>query len=78
MSDAGTVRTILGLFDRPYLGQELGSVEQDNREPTFLCRTCDIPTAAPGDTLIADGVTFAIVGVEVDGQGMTLLVLASG
>lgn len=68
-------KTVLGLFESPYVATDAGQLEADNRDVSFLCRSCDVSGAVAGDTVIYDGTTYEVVGVEADGQGMTLLVL---
>ena len=72
----GSAKTVPGVFDREYLSTEFGDTDIDTRQPMVLCRSCDIETAAQGDSVEYDSTTYTVVGVEPDGQGMTMLVLA--
>jgi hypothetical protein len=72
-----------GIFDNPQLDVVLGenAATSDSR-PTFFCRSADIPAGAAagdaGDRLaIVDGDTFAVIDLQPDGQGMTLVTLGA-
>ena len=44
-------------------------------KPSFVCRTVDIPTAAEGDTIKINNVTYTVRVVATDGLGVTTLVM---
>jgi hypothetical protein len=76
-SDFGTAATysvdsatVNGIFDAAYT-DPLGLVEGVG--PVFICRTSDVSTAAHGQTLLINAVTYTVCGVEPDGTGVTLL-----
>lgn len=77
LADFGTsvttdTSTITGILDREY--REVGGIESEY--PVLDCRAEDVSGLSHGDEIIADSMTFEIVGIENDGTGMTLLVLA--
>lgn len=75
-SDFGTAATyngsttINGIFDNDYT-EPMGRLQAAS--PVFVCRTADVSTAAHGQTLVINAVTYKIRGVEPDGTGITLL-----
>jgi hypothetical protein len=76
----GTAADIAGIFNNPHLPVVVGEhVATSDAQPTFLCRTDDIPADAQGgdagDTLAVDGVTYRVTDLHPDGSGMTLVVL---
>ena len=69
---AATTTTVNGLFEKAYLE----TFNTQGSQPTFMCATADVSSAAHGDTLVIGGTTYSVVGVEPDGTGVTLLRLA--
>lgn len=76
---AGGTATFTGIFDAPHIAIDLGEVSISDRRPTFVCRTADLPSGVAGgdsgDTLEVDGITYKVIDLEPDGQGMTRIVL---
>jgi hypothetical protein len=60
-----------GIFDRGYL-EPIGNDVQ-SYAPTFLCAAADVPNVAHGQSLVVDGDTYKVCGVEPDGTGVVLL-----
>ena len=72
----GSSSTVNGIFDNDYaLADPLGSVGVGSADPRFVCRTSDVATAANGDALVVNSVTYTVRNVEDDGTGVTTLVL---
>lgn len=68
--------TILGIFDNPQASRNASQMlDITVPQPSFMCRTTDVPTAADGDALEIDGVAYTIRVVLTDGVGMTTLFL---
>lgn len=74
---AGGSRSVVGIFDDPYLNAEIGEYSMDNSDPRFLGRESDFAGADRGDTLTIGGVTYDILtGPQSDGVGMSILKLS--
>ena len=72
----GSSSTVNGIFDNDYaLADPLGGVGVGSADPRFVCRTVDVATAANGDALVVNSVTYTVCNVEDDGTGVTTLVL---
>lgn len=68
---------VVGIFDNPWIGPEVGEVETSLNQPTLLVRTSDVSTVSKGDTIIINSANYTVVGIEPDGTGLTSLVLKS-
>lgn len=51
------------------------SLGAEGYRPSLIVRTVDVPTAAHGQPLVADGTAYTIRGVQPDGTGETVLEL---
>lgn len=82
----GATGTVAGIFDDPTTFADIGdrASSQDSR-PTFYCREADLPAGAAGgndDTMSLThpvslgALTFKVLTIEPDGQGMALLAMA--
>lgn len=70
----GSASTITGIFDNDVQEVDAGGTATFAVEiPRFLCRTLDTSTAAEGDSIVIDAVTYSVLSVFRDGQGMTEL-----
>ncbi len=67
-------KEILGIFDREY--KDVGGVE--SYYPIIECRRIDAPDVKHHDPVIVDGITFHVVGIENDREGMQQLILSVG
>ena len=67
--------TIKGIFENGYTEIEGANIGLESLAPSYTCRTSDVSSAKHGDTLTIDGVAYSIVGVQPDGQGITMLTL---
>jgi hypothetical protein len=76
VSDFGTAAlyngatTVNGIFDAAY-ADPLGLAE--GTAPVFMCATASVPAAAHGDTLVINGVTYTVRGVEPDASGLVVM-----
>lgn len=68
----GTPATVKGIFDNEYVS--IQGVE--SLAPVFRTATASVPSAEHGDTLVIDGTTYYIIGIQPDGTGVTLLILS--
>ncbi|MDA8122249.1 MAG: hypothetical protein M0Z38_06760 [Deltaproteobacteria bacterium] len=65
------------IFDNEYIvtegveGRGIGSTA-----PVAVCKTADVPYAAPDDLLEVGGTTYNVILVKPDGTGVTMLVLS--
>ena len=65
-----------GIFDNPHASiTATDMMDVTMPKPSFVCRTVDIPTAAEGDTIKINNVTFTVRVVATDGLGVTTLVM---
>jgi hypothetical protein len=64
---------IEGIFDKFYLEQSVGIAGIQSNDPVFTCLTSEAPDPAHGETLEIGTATYKIIGVEPDGDGMTIL-----
>lgn len=82
------VSGIAGIFDDPSLSVAMGEgAGVMDARPTYLCRSDDLPGTARGgdvgDTLalaLTDthpAVTYKVIDLQPDGQGMTLITLGA-
>ena len=71
---------IPGVFGNPFIPASLGEAPDADSQPTFLCRSADVPAAAAGgdagDTLTIAATTYRVAELQPDGTGMTFVVLA--
>jgi len=75
---SGTVSVCRVIFDNNYLTL-LGTVDfagVASSEPGAVCKSSDVAGARHGDTLTVNGATYAVIGVEPDGSGITILRLS--
>jgi hypothetical protein len=74
---AGGARTVVGLFDDPFLMAAAGGYERDQVKPTFQLKESDTVGMRRGDWLVVDGNTYDILtSPQGDGNGMSLLEMA--
>ena len=67
---------INGIFDNPHASiTATDMMDVTMPKPSFVCRTVDIPTAAEGDTIKINNVTYTVRVVATDGLGVTTLVM---
>jgi hypothetical protein len=65
-----------GIFDNPHASiTATDMMDVTMPKPSFVCRTVDIPTAAEGDTIKINNVTYTVRVVATDGLGVTTLVM---
>ena len=68
--------TIKGIFDNPHASvTATDMMDVTIPKPSFVCRTVDIPTAAEGDTIKINNVTYTVRVVATDGLGVTTLLM---
>jgi len=73
----GQAATIRGYYQEPYLEADIGIGIEDT-DPSFTCLKVDLDNAggvSHGDTLLYDGVTYNVTGIEPDGTGQIKLIL---
>ena len=75
-SGGGSSSTVRGIFDRISEVQDIGEmIQMDGVAAMFNAATVDVPGVKHGDTVVARGTTYKVVGVEPDGTGRTVVVL---
>lgn len=71
---SGDEKTIIGIFDDPYLDTQLGEYIADTSAPRFTCKEIDVLDVRRGDYLIHGGKTYNIMAVpQGDGTGLAIL-----
>lgn len=74
----GEPRSIVGIFDEPFLDAELGEYRMDQVAPRFLCCADHVAGVLRGDTLTVNGQTYDILAApQADGTGMATLRMAA-
>lgn len=72
----GTPRTIVGIFDDPYLNAQLGEYELDSSAPRFTVKETEAAGILRGDTLEVAGKVFDVLSSpQQDGTGMAVIAL---
>ena len=72
----GSPSIINGIFDDEFFEADAGGmVTVAVQQPQFLCKTSDVPSAANGDGLSYNSVSYIIRIAKRDGTGTTTLVL---
>jgi len=67
-----------GVFSKDYIDASGGStVDFESSTPAFVCQAADVPAIARADTLLINGTTYSVTGIEPDGTGLVLLKLRS-
>lgn len=74
----GSPRSIVGIFDEPFMDAELGEYRMDQVVPRFLCRADQVAGVQRGDVLEVQGRTLDILAApQADGTGMATLRMAA-
>jgi len=72
----GAASTVNGIFDNDFIEIDAGGgVGVAMQQPRFHCRTADVSSAAEGDALVVNTISYIIRIVQDDGTGMTMMVL---
>ncbi|RZG78354.1 hypothetical protein EXE10_18210 [Acinetobacter sp. WCHAc060033] len=73
----GSKKSVIGVFDEPYLNAQLGEYEVDDAQPRFTCKSIDVENVSRGDLLLlSDGREFHIMTYpQQDGTGISILKL---
>ena len=72
-TSATSSSTITALLKREYYEETAGDATVQSSSPVAQVRTTDVPSVVQGDTLAIDSVTYSIVEVSPDNEGMTQL-----
>jgi hypothetical protein len=76
LTSGGTTRTIAVIFDAPTrVIDPVTGIAVEIRDYSCLAIATDVAAVIHGDTIVINGVTYAITGVEPDGTGVTTLIL---
>lgn len=67
--------SVTGIFENEYLELDGDSVGAASSEPRFLCQASDVPNVAHGHSIVINGVSYQVCGVEPDGTGLVRLAL---
>ena len=72
-TSAGSTATITALLKREYFEESAGETTVQSSQPVAVVRTTDVPNVVHGDTLAVSGVSYSIVEVSPDNEGLTQL-----
>ena len=72
-TSAGSTATITALLKREYFEESAGETTVQSSQPVAVVRTTEVPNVVNGDTLAVSGVSYSIVEVSPDNEGMTQL-----
>ena len=72
-TSAGATATITALLKREYFEESAGETTVQSSQPVAVVRTTDVPNVVHGDTLAVSGVSYSIVEVSPDNEGLTQL-----
>ena len=73
----GGTRSVVVLFDDPYLNAQLGEYEMDTSTPRISGKESDFAGLQRGDVVLLDGEEFDVMSSpEGDGQGWAMVKLA--
>ena len=68
--------TVNGVFENEFVGVEVDAgVPIESTRPVFTCREADVTGIAQGDTVVIDGTSRTVRGIEPDGTGIVRLIL---
>lgn len=74
---SGVSRSVVGIFDDPFLNAELGEYELDTTRPRLTCKAIDVLGVGRGDEVTIDGETFDVMtSPQLDGEGIAVLEMA--
>lgn len=72
----GSAVSLRGIFTRDYYAAlENGEVGVMSARPACAFPQADVPDAARGDEIVAQGETYEVVEIQPDGMGMVVLIL---
>ena len=72
-TSATSSSTITALLKREYYEESAREATVQSSSPLAIVRTSDVPNVVHGDTLAIDSVTYSIIEVSPDNEGMTQL-----
>jgi len=75
-SAEGVSRSVVGIFDDPYLDAQLGEYRLDTSSPRLQCSETVLAGINRGDGVVIDGVEYvALAAPKSDGTGLATLEL---
>ena len=72
-TSASSSSTITAMLKREYFEETAGEATVQASSPVAAVRTTDVPNVAHGDRLAISGVSYSVVEVSPDNEGMTQL-----
>ena len=72
-TSASSASTITAMLKREYFEESAGETTVQSSQPVAVVRTSDVPNVVHGDTLAVSGVSYSIVEVSPDNEGLTQL-----
>ena len=73
---SGCTGTIKGIFDAPYKSLNTLSLEVENYNATFTCKTSDATGVNSGNVITINTVNYYARGRQDDGTGMSVIILS--
>jgi hypothetical protein len=72
----GQAVTVNGIFDNPQASRNATDLlDITIPAPQFVCRTSDVASAAEGDSLVVNAISYIVRVVLTDGTGVSTLLL---
>mgnify|MGYP003153971117 FL=1 len=72
-TSAGSTASVTAMLKREYYEETAGDATVQSSSPVAHVRTSDVSSVVQGDTLAIDSVTYTIVEVSPDNEGITQL-----
>ena len=72
-TSAGSTASVIAMLKREYYEETAGDATVQSSSPVAHVRTSDVSSVVQGDTLAIDSVTYTIVEVSPDNEGITQL-----
>jgi len=72
-TSAGSTSSITAMLKREYYEETAGDVTVQSSSPVAHVRTSDVSSVVHGDTLAIDSVTYYVIEVSPDNEGITQL-----
>jgi len=72
-TSAGSTASVTAMLKREYYEETAGDATVQSSSPVAHIRTSDVSSVVQGDTLAIDSVTYTIVEVSPDNEGITQL-----
>lgn len=73
----GATRSIVGIFDEPYVNAQTGEYDMDTVQPRLAATMADLSGVLRGDEVEINGILYDVLtGPQDDGTGLGMIELA--